>query len=127
MFRCPRLSGLAAFLCVLGCSHDQLLVSPAVQEYSGVVVPRSVGYVSATLQDALFDAGIPVVAKRDGYNQRLVGMTKSGKVFCLHLRPLPEARNQSTVVSVEWGRDADEQFWNTINDLLRALPPANVE
>jgi hypothetical protein len=69
----------------------------------------------------LCDAGIAVLAKQDGRNERLVGKTKSGKVFCIHLRPDNVARSESTVVSVEWGRDPDEQFWRTLTGLLASM------
>jgi hypothetical protein len=119
--RCLGLSRVAALLCVLGCSHDGFLVPSTGPERSELVVAGSVTYVSGTLVDGLCDAGIAVVAKRDGRNERLVGITKSGKVFCVHLRPETAASSKSTVVSVEWGQDPDEQFWRTFTRLLGSM------
>ena len=121
MSRCLGLSCVATLLCVLGCSHDGFVVPSTGPEHSGLVVAGSVTYVSGTLVDELCDAGIAVVAKRDGRNERLVGITKSGKVFCLHLRPETAASSKSTEVSVEWGQEPDEQFWRTLTRLLGSM------
>jgi hypothetical protein len=118
MSRCLGLRSVAALLCVLGCSHDGFLAPSTGPGRPGLVVEGSVAHVSETLQDGLCDAGIAVLAKRDGRNERLVGTSKSGKVFCLHLRPATAASSKSTVVSVEWGEDSDEQFWRTVTGLL---------
>jgi hypothetical protein len=118
MSHCLELIGVAALLCVLGCTHDGFLAPPAGPVRSGIVVTASVARVSETLQNGLCDAEIAVLAKREGRNERLVGTTKSGKMFCLQLRPGTAAGSESTVVSVEWGRDPDEQFWRTVVKLL---------
>jgi hypothetical protein len=114
MSRYLGLSHLVALLCVMGCAHDGVLVRSTSPGRPGFVVEGSVTHVSETLQNGLCDAGIGVLAKQDGRNERLVGKTKAGKLFCLHLRPETAASSESTVVSVEWGRDPDEQFWQTL-------------
>jgi hypothetical protein len=118
MSRYLSLSRLVALLCVMGCSHDGVLVRSTSPGRPGFVVEGSVAHVSAMLQDGLCDAGIGILDKQDGRNERLVGKTKSGKLFCIHLRPELAASTESTVVSVEWGRDPDEQFWQTVTGLL---------
>jgi hypothetical protein len=102
----------------MGCSHDGVLMQSTSPGRPFFVVEGSVAHVSGTLQDGLCDAGIGVLAKQDGRNEPLVGKSRSGKLFCLHLRPETSASNESTVVSVEWGRDPDEQFWQAVTGLL---------
>jgi hypothetical protein len=80
--------------------------------------------VSQTLQDDLTDAGIAVLAKREGRNERLVGTTKAGKMFCLHLHSAPAVDSVQTVVTVEWGREPDERFWQTVTGLLEDMQEA---
>ena len=121
MSRCLGLSGVAMLLCVLGCSHDGFVVPSTGPEHSGLVVAGSVTYVSGTLVDGLCDAGIVVVAKHDGRNERLVGITKAGKVFCLHLRPETATTSKNTVVSVKWGQEPDEQFWLTFTRFVGSM------
>jgi hypothetical protein len=121
MSRYLGLSRVVALFWVLGCSHDGVLVQSTGPGRPGLVVQGSVAHVSGKLQDGLCDAGIAVLAKKDGRNERLVGKTESGKLFCLHLRPETSASKENTVVSIEWGRDPDEQFWRTLTGLLASI------
>jgi hypothetical protein len=133
MSRYLGLGSVVALLCPLGCSHDGFLVSPNGATHSGIIVSGSVAHVSGALQDGLSDSGIVVLAKREGRTERLVGVTQSGKAFCIHLRPEATARTQHTEVSVEWGSDPDEQFWRTFTKIVRrmqekpASPSGNAE
>ena len=119
MARCLRLFGVAGLLCAQGCLPDAFVVRSPEPQRPHLMVHDSVNHVSGTLQDGLSDLGILVVPKRVGQDQRLVGVTKSGKAYCLHLRAGKDANGESTVVSIEWGRDPDEQFWRTVTKLLK--------
>jgi hypothetical protein len=119
MSRWLGFSGVVALLYLVGCSHDGFLVQSTSPEYSGPVVAASVSCVSATLQDGLAKAGIPVVAKPNGGNERLVGRTRSGKVFCVHLRPGTSDGTETTLVRIEWGQEPDEHFRKTVAEILQ--------
>jgi hypothetical protein len=116
MPRSLALTGVSALMCLVGCTHDGFLVQPAGSDRPTLVVAGTVSEVSALLQDKL---SIPVIAKPDGPRERLVGVTRSGKSFCLHLRPAASAKGDYTVVCIEWGKDPDEQFSRTVTKVLK--------
>jgi hypothetical protein len=86
------------------------------------VVSGQVRVVAAGLFEALADAGIVVVEKRQDQQVRLVGSTPSGKMFALLLRP---ARSDSdkTEVAVLWGGAPDEKLTQVVRRTLEAMRP----
>jgi len=116
MPRLLALIGVAALMCLAGCTHDGFLVQPAAADRPTLVVAGTVAEVSGLLQDKL---SIPVIAKREGPRERLVGVTRSGKSFCLHLRPAASTKGDYTVVAIEWGNEPDEQFSRTVSKILK--------
>ena len=59
-----------------------------------------------------------MAANRDGQDVRLAGVTKSGKKFTLFLKRRKTEAGESTVITVDWAEEADEQFWLTVLDLM---------
>ena len=92
MSRNVGLSGIALLICALGCFHNGVRAPSVGPTRPGLVVPASVATVSQTLQDDLTDAGIAVLAKREGRNERLVGTTKAGKK--------PTTKTENVVVTI---------------------------
>ena len=121
MTRCLGLCGLTVLLCVLGCLPGAFVVPPPEREQARIVVHDSVAHVYGTLQDGLSDLGILVIPKKVDQDQRLIGVTKAGKTYRLHLRPGKNLRSESTVVSIEWGGGPDPQFCQTVIKLLKDL------
>jgi hypothetical protein len=115
MPRLWALIGVAALMCLAGCTHDAFLIQPAATDRP-LAVAGTVSEVSILLQDKL---SVPVIAKRDGPRERLVGVTRSGKSFCLHLRPTATAKGDYTVVAIEWGNDPDEHFTQMVRKILK--------
>jgi hypothetical protein len=93
-----------------GCSLTPLLAPHPEQQ----VVAAPLDRVATRIQDGLSEAGVPVLTKRVGAEVRLAGMTKSGKVFCLHLYAKKVEGAEKTLVRVQWDREADEPFWQTV-------------
>jgi hypothetical protein len=93
-----------------GCSLTPLLAPHPEQQ----VVADPIDRVATRIQDGLSEAGVPVLTKRVGGEVRLAGMTKSGKVFCLHLYAKKLEGAEKTLVRVQWDREADEPFWQTV-------------
>ena len=104
-----------------GCALTPLLAPHAEQQ----VVAAPLDRVAARLQDGLSEAGVPVLTKRVGEEFRLAGMTKSGKVFCLHLYAKKIGGADKTLVRVRWDREADEPFWQTVLRITTAEPEAD--
>ena len=112
----------ALALAVAGCFPNLLLNPFAKPAPPCHLTKGSVVEVSARLQAALKEEGVPVIAQPEGAGVRLAGSATSGKMFCLLLQP--EARDSKlTAVSILWERGEDEQFQRIV---LRALaPPAD--
>jgi hypothetical protein len=109
-----------------GCSLDAFLSPSAVVYGPKTVVAGSVSRVCAKLQDGLSDAGLMVQMNRVGSDVRLAGITKSGKVFCLHLYAKGDMSGKKTLVRMQWDRGGDEEFWQLVLKIL-ATPAAGAE
>lgn len=105
---------IIALLLVAGCSPDLLRVPFLGQARPQRIVTGSVVEVSCRLQEALSGAGISVLSKLQGDDLRLAGQTKTGKVFCFHLRKEQTPGAQKTRIILQWDREPDEDFWRTI-------------
>jgi len=101
-------------LLAIGCSPDLLRVPFLGPARPQLVVAGSVVEVSCRLQEALTDAGISVKSKLQGDDLRLAGQTKTGKVFCFHLRKEQTPGTPKTRIILQWDREPDEDFWRTI-------------
>jgi hypothetical protein len=106
-----------------GCSLTPFLAPSPDQQ----VVSDSLERVAARIQDGLSEAGVPVLSKRVGTEVRLAGMTKSGKVFCLHLYAKKVEGADKTLVRVRWDREADEPFWQSVLRIMTAGPDSPSE
>ena len=116
----------ALLVAAAGCLPDRSLVGPGGPVGGVQVVAGSVTVVSAQLQTGLSDAGISVLSKRQGGVVRLVGMTRSGKVFSILLRGDRVQGGDQTTVALKWDREPDEEFWQTVVGLLaESHPPAD--
>jgi hypothetical protein len=111
----------AMLLASFGCSLGPIQVGLADPHGQQRVVVGSVERVTVALEEGLADAGISVVAKRDAGEVRLVGKTKSGQAFCLLLRP-EKGQGEKVAVVAKWGRDPDEAFWKTVEEVLALIP-----
>lgn len=120
-----RMVAGALLLVAAGCSPNLLTVSAGGPEGKEHVVPGSVARVSALLQSTLADAGVAVLEKRQGPEVRLAGSTSSHRVFCLLLRPAP-GESCRTVLTVKWGGEPDEEFWQTVLQAV-ASPPKGTD
>ncbi len=113
----------AALLClVAGCLSAPLL-APAKPHFTPQVVAGSVNGVSTTLQDLLAESGIAVIEKREQQGVRLVGLTRSGKPFALHLLRAKAVKGDRTLVAVQWNGEPDEPFWETVRHRLDEMKP----
>src|SRR3954454_24286599 len=111
MSRCVGLAGAGVLLLAgVGCSPGSFLTPFPGTSNRQQVVTDKLERVSARLEEGLSDAGVSVLTKRVGPEMRLAGMTKSGKVFCLHLYAEKEGSADRTLVRVKWDREADEAF-----------------
>ena len=108
----------ALLLAAAGCSLSSFLVSATGSDGKQQVVAGSVDEVSARLQASLSHLGVSVTATRQGEDVRLVGVTRSGKKFALVLKRQKAENVERTAIAVEWEREADEQFWLAVVDLL---------
>jgi hypothetical protein len=108
----------ALLLAAAGCSLNSFLVSVTGSDGKQQVVAGSVDEVSARLQASLSHVGVAVTATRQGEDVRLAGLTHSGKRFVLVLKRQQADGVERTAVAVEWEKEADEQLWSAIVDLL---------
>jgi hypothetical protein len=108
-----------------GCSGASFFLADLNSRGKHQVVSGSVDDVSAHLQAALNNVGIIVAATPDGDDLRLAGVTKEGKRFVLLLKQQKTSSGEHTAISIDWEKDADEQFWLSIVEILaRRRPPA---
>jgi len=102
-----------------GCSGGSFLLSWVGSGGKRQVVSGSINDVAARLQASLGKADIIVaVNPMDKDTIKLNGQTKSGRRFALVLKRQTTSHGENTVVTVEWEKDADEEFWATVLDLL---------
>ncbi len=106
-----------------GCSLDAFLSPTAVVYGPKTVAAGSVSRVCAKLQDGLSEAGLMVQMNRVGSDVRLAGITKSGKVFCLHLYAHRDGGGKKTLVRMQWDRGGDEEFWQLVLKILATPTP----
>jgi hypothetical protein len=119
MSRSLGLAGAGVLLlAVAGCSLDSFVAPFPGAPNRQQVVADKLERVSARLEEGLSDAGVSVLTKRVGPEMRLAGMTKSGKVFCLHLYAEKAGGADRTLVRVKWDREADEAFWQLVLSLV---------
>ncbi len=108
----------ALLLAAAGCSLNSFLVTVTGSGGKQQVVAGSVDEVSARLQAALGHVGVAVQADRQGEDVRLAGTTRSGKRFTLVLKRQRTDNVERTAIAVEWEKEADDQFWLAVVDLL---------
>jgi hypothetical protein len=106
-----------------GCSASSFFLSYISSGGKQQVVSGSVDEVSAHLQAALGNIGIIVAATPDGDDLRLAGVTKDDKRFVLLLKREKTSRGESTIISIDWEKDADEQFWLSVVQMLATRRP----
>ena len=108
----------ALLLSAAGCSLNSFLVSATGPDGKQQVVAGSVDEVSARLQASLSHVGVLVTASRQGEDVRLAGVTRKGKKFALVLKRQTTDNVERTAIAVEWEKEADDQFWFGVVDLL---------
>lgn len=113
----------ALLIAAVGCSAGSFLLSWVGSGGKRQVVTGSVNDVAARLQASLgkIDIIVAVNPIEDGI-VKLNGQTKSGQRFALVLKRQTTNRGESTAISIEWEKDADEEFWAIVLDML--LKPA---
>jgi hypothetical protein len=99
---------LLATGCVAGSFLDLRVWSPKGSEQ---VVLGSPERVSFTVQAALSHMGLFVRANREGEDIRISSTSPAGKHFTLVLKRKPSPQGDSTVIRVDWEKEADEAFW----------------
>ena len=82
------------------------------------VVAASVESVSESTQAGLTRLGMKVVSIPQGQDVRLTGVTRGGKRFALVLKRQKADSVERTAIAVEWEKEADDQFWAAVVDLL---------
>jgi hypothetical protein len=114
----------AALVCVAaGCVNNSFLAPGHSVQKERWLVNEPFTTSAAVLETGLRDACVKntLLSKRVQGEVRIAGQTKSGKVFCLYVRP---AKNdlEKAVVTLRWDREADPVFRKCVLDLL--TPPA---
>jgi hypothetical protein len=103
-----------------GCTNHAFLAPPATAARYRQVVDGSLEKVSAILEVGLSEASVPVLVKRRSTEVRLAGKSRSGKVFCLSVKPEQSRKGQRCSVTVQWDRAPDDELWQTVVDILTA-------
>jgi hypothetical protein len=123
--RTEMVCAAALLFAAAGCSASSFLLSWVGSGGKRHVVSGSVNDVAARLKASLDKLNIIVaVNPMDNDTVKLSGLTKSGKRFDLVLKRQMTNQGESTAVSVEWEKDADEEFWTTVLGLLANPEPA---
>jgi len=118
-----RVCAVVLLSLAVGCSTGSFLLSWVGSGGQRKVVSGSVNEVAARLQASLNKVNIIVaVNPMDDGTVKLCGQTKSGKRFALVLKRQMTSHGENTVITVEWEKDADEEFWAIVLDLLLAKP-----
>jgi hypothetical protein len=109
----------ALLLAIVGCSADSLFLSWTGSGGKRQIIAGSVDEVAQRLKVELDKIHILVaVNPMDDGTVKLNGQTKSGRRFALVLKQHNTKAGASTALSVEWEKDADEQFWASVLDLM---------
>jgi hypothetical protein len=82
-----------------------------------VVVPGSVSEVAAKLRDGLSEAELMLNTKWVGSEYRISSQSKSGTVFCLHMKQAKDAGGK-TLVRMQWDRGGDDELWQLVLKIL---------
>ena len=104
-----------------GCSSDSFMLAFTRASPQQLVVAGSVVEVSSRIKDVFRSRRLPLVTKLQGDDLRMAGVTKAGKVFCLHLRQDKGEAGERTKILVQWDREADEEVWKKVLQPLAAL------
>jgi hypothetical protein len=119
--------GLVLAGALLGAAAGCLSGSPQTSAPSPAAKPKrkvvagGVRKVSAGIFEALADAGVVVVEKRQDEEVRLVGAAPSGKMFAVVLRPA--RTGDGTEIAVAWGGEPDKQVAQVLRQALEAMGP----
>jgi len=114
----------ALLIAAAGCTAGSFLLSWAGTNGKQQIVSGSMDEVAAHLRASLGKLNIAVaVNPMDDGTIKLNGQTKSGRRFALVLNRHTTSRGEGTAVTVEWEKDADEQFWASVLELLVAPAP----
>jgi len=108
------------FLAMAGCTLDSFLNRQIVVWGPKVVVPGTIGEVSAKLREGLSEAGLLLRTNRMGSDYRISSQWKSGIVFCLHLKQMNDVDGVKTRVRMQWDRGGDQELWQLILKILNA-------
>jgi hypothetical protein len=106
----------AVALLTAGCLRDVL--APGRAAPGTQTVSASMNVVSELLQQGLCDLGVVVREKSEPEEVKLAGLTRSGKVFCLRVRPEKVEGRPRSVVTIVWDGEADEAFWGQVLQIL---------
>jgi hypothetical protein len=117
--RMETMCAAALLIAAVGCSAGSFLLSWVGSGGKKQVVTGSINDVAARLQASLGKLNIIVaVNPMDNDTIKLNGQTKSGQRFALVLKRQTTSQGESTAITVEWEKDADEEFWATVLELL---------
>lgn len=117
--RTEMVCAAALLFAAAGCSASSFLLSWVGSGGKRQVVSGSINDVAAHLQASLDKLNIIVaVNPMDNDTIKLNGQTKSGKRFALVLKRQVTSQGENTALSVEWEKDADDEFWAIVLDLL---------
>src|SRR6516165_6023238 len=98
MRRClGRVCAGVLLLAAVGCTVDSFLNRQIVVYGPMVVVPGSVSEVAAKLRDGLSEAELMLNTKWVGSEYRISSQSKSGTVFCLHMKQAKDAGGKTLV------------------------------
>ncbi len=112
----------AAFVCVVaGCVENSFLASHGKARMESWTVNEHYKTVAAVLNAGLSDQVMQLKTRALKSEERLAGQTKSGKVFCLYVRP-HKSDYEKAVVSLYWDRESDPQFRQIVLEVM--TPPA---
>jgi hypothetical protein len=119
--------GLVLAGVLLGAAAGCLSGSPQTSTSSPAAKPKpkvvagGVRKVAAGIFEALADAGVVVVEKRQDEEVRLVGAAPSGKMFAVVLRPA--RAGDGTEIAVAWGGEPDKQVARILRQTLEEMRP----
>lgn len=114
----------ALLFAAVGCSAGAFLLSWVGSGGKQQLVTGSIDQVAAHLKASLGNVDILVAVNRmDDGTIKLNGQTKSGQRFALVLKRHMTSQGENTALSIEWEKDADDQFWFSVLDLLVQAPP----
>jgi hypothetical protein len=110
-----------------GCTAGSFLMSWVGSGGKQKVVSGSIDDVAARLQASLGKLNIIVALNQlDEDTVKLNGQTKAGHRFALVLKRQKTSLGENTAISIEWEKNADEEFWATVLELVvRPAPIAN--